>query len=796
MTPSADPSRAPAAGPLRVAIFGEPGGAVPIWKRRRVGFGAAGALAAFVLLLLLIGPLARSMAESRAAALGLRIVIRDAGLGFGSFRLSGVTLSAPELPGFAAELSRVDVAPGITLSPRRVTVRGGKVTLRGSTEELDRELHAFRAAHPSKRGGESRSFLPISATGVDVTWTGSAAGDQNVRGLRYERSSEGDERIGADMVRLASGKIRLDVVKPAIDVRRDADGRAVRTVAAERTSAIVDLQDAAVPVAPVHPVGTGAVAAAGTTGPEGTWSRLRAEVGRAATSVAEVVRPETKLELGNVRLGIRHGSEALNIGPAKVVVERDARAVKASITSGEGEHAPPLRFDVAVPLGEGAVDLGMAGEGAVDLGMAGGPLSLSALGVKEGDMGLEAVDRAEVEVNGRARLESDGSSVRVSGQARLSDLSVKEPRLSSEVVRGLKLGLGGEVDAALDGSHLRFTDVDVDVGKVKALASGELDRSEGHAKGKLHLEIPLAACSDMLSSVPPGLVPLLAGLEMSGTFAFSGDVSFDTRHPKQTRVTWDVANGCKITRVPVNLATERFARPWVRTVLGAGGIPTTIESGPGTPTWVPFYDISPYVATSVVVCEDANFWVHGGFNQKSIQDSIRDNLTAGRFVRGGSTVTMQLAKNLYLRREKTVSRKLQEAVLTLLLEQTLTKEQILELYLNVIEFAPGVYGIGPAALHYFKSRPRDLSLGQALYLISVLPNPKFSHFKPDGSLGEKWTEYLRHLMEIAHKIRRIDDRELATALAEVVQRGVPAAEGEASQDMDVAPPDRDDADGP
>jgi membrane peptidoglycan carboxypeptidase len=198
----------------------------------------------------------------------------------------------------------------------------------------------------------------------------------------------------------------------------------------------------------------------------------------------------------------------------------------------------------------------------------------------------------------------------------------------------------------------------------------------------------------------------------------------------------------------------------------------------------------------VVVCEDANFWVHGGFNQKSIQDSIRDNLTAGRFVRGGSTVTMQLAKNLYLRREKTVSRKLQEAVLTVLLEQSLTKEQILELYLNVIEFAPGVYGIGPAALHYFKSRPRNLSLGQALYLMSILPNPRYSHFKPDGSLGERWAEYLRHLMEIAHKIHRIDDRELAVALAETVERGVPAAEGEGSQDMDVAPPDRDDADGP
>jgi membrane peptidoglycan carboxypeptidase len=171
-------------------------------------------------------------------------------------------------------------------------------------------------------------------------------------------------------------------------------------------------------------------------------------------------------------------------------------------------------------------------------------------------------------------------------------------------------------------------------------------------------------------------------------------------------------------------------------------------------------------------------------------------LKAGRFVRGGSTVTMQLAKNLYLHREKTLSRKLQEAVLTMLLEQSLTKEQILELYLNVIEFAPGLYGIGPAAAHYFHSTPRELSLGQALYLVTLLPNPKSQHFKPDGSLSDRWTDYLHHLMEIAHKIRRIDDKELATGLAEEVHRGVAAADGEGANDDDFGSSERADPDGP
>jgi membrane peptidoglycan carboxypeptidase len=286
---------------------------------------------------------------------------------------------------------------------------------------------------------------------------------------------------------------------------------------------------------------------------------------------------------------------------------------------------------------------------------------------------------------------------------------------------------------------------------------------------------------------------LLRELEATGTLAFAGDLEFDTRRPGDTRIAWNFANECRITRVPENLSPDRFRRPWARTVLAADGSPVTVESGPGTDTWVPFAEISPFMQTAIVVCEDSRFFQHDGFDAKAIQDSIRNNLRAGSFVRGGSTVSMQLAKNLYLGREKTLSRKLQEAVLTLLLEQALTKEQILELYLNVIEFAPGVYGIGPAASHYFRSLPRDLSLGQALYLGTILPNPKNRHFSPDGTLSDRWSEYLRKLMVIAHKIRRIDDHALARGLAETVRFGMAADPGAAVTDgdnpTDLAPPE-------
>jgi membrane peptidoglycan carboxypeptidase len=132
---------------------------------------------------------------------------------------------------------------------------------------------------------------------------------------------------------------------------------------------------------------------------------------------------------------------------------------------------------------------------------------------------------------------------------------------------------------------------------------------------------------------------------------------------------------------------------------------------------------------------------------------------------------MQLAKNLYLGREKTLSRKLQEASFTLLLEERLSKEDILELYLNVVEFGPGVYGIRNAASHYFSSHPGELSLAQALYLGSVLPSPKANHFQEDGALRAGWAEHLQYLMRIAHKIRRISDDELEAGLSEQIVFG-------------------------
>jgi monofunctional glycosyltransferase len=141
-------------------------------------------------------------------------------------------------------------------------------------------------------------------------------------------------------------------------------------------------------------------------------------------------------------------------------------------------------------------------------------------------------------------------------------------------------------------------------------------------------------------------------------------------------------------------------------------------------TWVPLSRISPSLRQAVVASEDSSFFTHEGFDWEGIKEAAKYNLEAGEFKRGGSTITQQLAKNLYLSSERSLFRKAREALITRALEQHLTKERILELYLNVAEWGQGVYGAEAAARHHFKKAAQDLTADEASWLAAILPAPR------------------------------------------------------------------------
>jgi len=171
--------------------------------------------------------------------------------------------------------------------------------------------------------------------------------------------------------------------------------------------------------------------------------------------------------------------------------------------------------------------------------------------------------------------------------------------------------------------------------------------------------------------------------------------------------------------------------------------------------WVPLGRISRYAVQAVVISEDGKFWRHNGFDFDAMQKALEKNLQAGRWKFGGSTISQQLVKNLYLSPSKNPIRKIREAILTWRIERNLSKRRILELYLNVAEWGDGIFGIEAASRRYYGKQSSELTPMEAATLVAVLPNP--TRYKADRP-----SRYIRKKAQFIHNV--------------MVRRGVVASE--------------------
>ena len=164
--------------------------------------------------------------------------------------------------------------------------------------------------------------------------------------------------------------------------------------------------------------------------------------------------------------------------------------------------------------------------------------------------------------------------------------------------------------------------------------------------------------------------------------------------------------------------------------------------------WVPLAEIAPVLQHAVIISEDASFYYHEGFDWEGIKEAALRDLAEGKLQRGGSTLTQQLAKNLYMSSHKTFLRKANEALITYALERHLTKKRILELYLNVVEWGSGVYGAEAAARHHFGKHAADLAPEEAALLAAMLPSPRtYDPLKVTRYLSVRQQQILRLLEE-------------------------------------------------
>jgi hypothetical protein len=305
----------------------------------------------------------------------------------------------------------------------------------------------------------------------------------------------------------------------------------------------------------------------------------------------------------------------------------------------------------------------------------------------------------------------------------IETLSVQHPALGDEMKTIRELDAWARVEAVANAYTLRPGSC-LQVGNVGVQGSARYDHA-AHTFD-LRLAMPTQPVAEVLAQVQ-ALAPALQGMQVSGAVTGSLRLTGDLDSLSGLQLDGDL-QGDGIALV----ADGVFRLDALRTLAAQPGL---VASG----------DLPPYLVQAVVLSEDANFWTHHGFDREIIRLAIAENWEAGRFVRGAGTIPMQLIRNVFLHHGKQADRKVAEITLTWIAEEValIDKQAQLKLYLNLIEWGPGVYGIRDAAQFYFHKSPSRLSVDESIFLAAIIPNPRYyaQLLAPDGSLTPYAQEY-------------------------------------------------------
>lgn len=743
---------------------------------------------------------ARVVREARER--GVELSFEEFSWSFGHVSFERAKVKLLGVSGVNAEAAHVSVSLS-GLSPSGVRADGVVVQLHGSVRELRRAVEEWRArsAKTKVRSGAASKQPERTAaiTNLELDWQDpfGPRSSLEVTGATLDHRASGTQ-LRAGQVQLARSGLSVTLGVASLDAEWTAGVFGVKRAGA--TEATVTFGGGAAPEESKPAAADPATGITKASDDAGLATRMqprperpvlvRALVERVRTEVLPSLPPEFAIERLSVRLESRAADgepEHIGIGPGRFVVVTTSEQTKSSFVPGRDAEGTPLELSMTVPRKAGAN---------VTAEVRGGPVSLGNLGVKEGDFGLHEVKRATVTGSATVTLADDGATLRARGATTLDQVVVSSARLAQGPVSFPRVTVEGEVEFAVDGSALVLRGGSLRVGEARFDGELSVAREDDVVSLDASLRAPLLSCQALVDSTPRGLLGPVGGLRWRGTLSLDAEVSARSDALDAMKVKWDLDSQCVITAAPAELDPERFRLPFSREVEAEDGARMTYESGPGAPGWTPYSTIPRALETALLVTEDGRFFKHPGFDNRAIESSIRDNARAGRFVRGASTISMQLAKNLYLSRDKLLSRKLQEMALTLLLEQAYEKNELLELYVNSIEFAPSVYGIRAAAAHYFRTAPEALSIAQCFFLASILPSPSARHFGADGKWTASRARHVRQLLEVARKRDRLTDAELAAALGEELVFGqasgapahvAPFSPGEASSPFTPAP---------
>lgn len=341
------------------------------------------------------------------------------------------------------------------------------------------------------------------------------------------------------------------------------------------------------------------------------------------------------------------------------------------------------------------------------------------------------------------KVENSNGITRIYGSWSVRNLLISQPRLSSSNI----VLPSGSIDASvfvgknyvsLDSSSV----IHIKKLTIKPYIKYQLNPVKIYT---VKINTDWLNAQDVFSSLPQGMFDSLDGIQVSGKLKYHLHVFLDSSNPDDVQFESSLDNqGFKVLKYG-KTDLSRLNTDFVYTPYEFGKPMPARYIGRNNPDFTPLEDISPNLRYAVMTAEDPSFYTNHGFVVESFRRSIATDIKEKKFKRGGSTISMQLVKNAFLSREKTVARKIEEILIVWVIENgnVMSKNRMLEVYFNIIEWGNNVYGIGEASHYYFGKSPSELTVGESIYLASIVPHPKTGlySFQPDGTLRPHLVNY-------------------------------------------------------